>query len=66
MLSENYRDDCLTRRLKSAVVMRLELDGSSIIIGFLLRILIFSFVDTCISTVVYKNYCETVLKKQLN
>lgn len=53
MLSENYSDDCLTRRLKSAVVMRLELGGGSIIVGFLLRILIFSFVDTCISTVVY-------------
>ena len=53
MLSENYRDDCLTRRLKSAVVIRLEFDGSSIIIGFLLRILIFSFLDTCIITVIY-------------
>lgn len=40
MLSENYSDDYLTRRLKSAVVMRLELGGGSIIIGFRLRILI--------------------------
>lgn len=53
MLSENYSDDCLTRRLKSAVVMRLELGGGSIIVGFLLRIVMFSFVDTCISIVVY-------------
>ena len=42
MLSENYSDDCLTRRLKSAVVMRLELGGGSIIIGFLSRICLVS------------------------
>lgn len=42
MLSENYHDDCLTRRLKSAVVIRLEFDGGSIIVGFLLRICLVS------------------------
>ena len=44
MLSENYRDDCLTRRLKSAVVIRLEFDGGSIIVGFLLRICLVSLI----------------------